>query len=47
MKDDSGKTWNGVIDDPFCCPAGGVREVDIVLCEDGDGDGIDNLGLSV
>lgn len=42
VKDDSGKTWNGVIDDPFCGPAGGVREVDIVLCEDGDGDGIDD-----
>jgi hypothetical protein len=40
--DDMGKSWSGVVLDPLCGEAGGVREVDIVLCDDRDGDGIDD-----
>ena len=40
--DDLGKKWSGLILDPLCGPSGGVREVDIVLGEDLNGDGIDD-----
>ncbi|MBR6021071.1 MAG: hypothetical protein IK066_01480 [Kiritimatiellae bacterium] len=40
--DDKGKVWEGVIPESFCGGSGGVREVDIVLGEDKDGDGIDD-----
>ena len=40
--DDVGKTWTGVISDPVCGEAGGIREVDIVLGVDRNGDGIDD-----
>lgn len=40
--DDTGKTWEGVIPDPICGGANHVREVDIVLGKDEDGDGIDD-----
>ena len=38
--DDLGKTWTGLVADPLCGPSGGVREVDIVLGTDKNGDGI-------
>ena len=40
--DDVGKTWAGVVQDTTIGASGGVREVDIVLGEDNDGDGIDD-----
>lgn len=40
--DDLGKTWTGVIVSPAVGAPGAVREVDIVLGEDSDGDGIDD-----
>lgn len=40
--DDKGKVWEGVIPDSLCGAPGGVREVDIVLGRDADGDGIDD-----
>ena len=40
--DDVGKKWSGLVLDPLCGPSGGVREVDIVLGEDLNGDGIDD-----
>lgn len=40
--DDKEKVWEGVIPDSLCGEPGGVREVDIVLGEDKDGDGIDD-----
>ena len=47
VEDDEGKVWSGVIVDEGLAGAtvgepGGVREVDIVLGEDKDGDGIDD-----
>lgn len=42
VTDEQNKTWSGVIQDPFCGPAGEIREVDIVLSEDKDGDGFDD-----
>ncbi len=40
--DDLGKKWSGIVLDPLCGPSGGVREVDIILGEDLNGDGIDD-----
>lgn len=40
--DDEGKTWDGVIADASVGNFGGVREVDIVLGTDANGDGIDD-----
>ena len=40
--DDIGRTWSGVVLDPVCGEAAGVREVDIVLGSDANGDGIDD-----
>lgn len=40
--DSSGKTWKGVIDPATIGAPGAVSEVDIVLAEDLDGDGIDD-----
>ena len=40
--DDLGKKWSGIVLDPLCGPSGGVREVDIVLGEDLNDDGIDD-----
>jgi len=40
--DDVGKIWSGVVQDATIGASGGVREVDIVLGEDKDGDGIDD-----
>ncbi len=40
--DDFGKVWEGVIPESICGGANLVREVDIVLGEDADGDGIDD-----
>jgi hypothetical protein len=42
VTDDLGKVWRGVVVDPAAGVPGGVREVDIVLGEDLDGDGIDD-----
>ena len=42
VTDDVGKVWSGVVVDPVAGVSGGVREVDIVLGEDLDGDGIDD-----
>ena len=48
VEDDDGKTWRGVVVDAGRAEGtvvgepGGVREVDIVLGEDADGDGIDD-----
>lgn len=48
VKDNEGKTWSGVVVDEGQASGtavgapGGVREVDIVLGEDNDGDGIDD-----
>ncbi len=43
VTDDLGKVWSGVVVDAAVGVPGGVREVDIVLGEDKDGDGIDDL----
>lgn len=40
--DDLGKTWTGVVVSSAVGAPGAVREVDIVLGEDSDGDGIDD-----
>ena len=40
--DEAGKTWSGVVAGAAAGAPGGVREVDIVLGEDLDGDGIDD-----
>ena len=40
--DTMGKTWSGVINPATIGAPGTVSEVDIVLAEDGDGDGIDD-----
>ena len=40
--DDLGKVWEGVIPGALCGEAAGIREVDIVLGEDKDGNGIDD-----
>lgn len=40
--DDTGKVWQGVVPDALCGEAGGLRRVDIVLGEDGNGDNIDD-----
>lgn len=42
VTDDLGKVWNGVMVDAAAGVPGGVREVDIVLGEDTNGDGIDD-----
>ena len=42
VTDDLGKVWSGVVVDATAGAPGGVREVDIVLGEDQDGDGIDD-----
>ncbi|MBR1587658.1 MAG: hypothetical protein IJ658_04960 [Kiritimatiellae bacterium] len=42
VTDDLGKVWNGVMVDAAAGVPGGVREVDIVLGEDLNGDGIDD-----
>ena len=42
VTDDVGKVWSGVVVDATAGAPGGVREVDIVLGEDQDGDGIDD-----
>ena len=42
VTDDLGKVWRGVVVDPEVGGSGGVREVDIVLGEDLNGDGIDD-----
>ena len=42
VTDDLGKVWRGVVVDPVVGASGGVREVDIVLGEDQNGDGIDD-----
>ena len=42
VTDDVGKVWSGVVVDAAAGVPGGVREVDIVLGEDADGDGIDD-----
>ena len=42
VTDDVGKVWSGVVVDAAAGVPGGVREVDIVLGEDQDGDGIDD-----
>ena len=42
VTDDLGKIWRGVVMDAAVGTSGGVREVDIVLGEDKDGDGIDD-----
>lgn len=42
VTDDLGKVWSGVVVDATAGAPGGVREVDIVLGEDLDGDGIDD-----
>ena len=42
VTDDVGKIWNGVIANASVGAPGAVREVDIVLGEDADGDGIDD-----
>lgn len=41
-EDDAGRVWAGVIDPAKVGEPGGVHEVDIVLAEDADGDGIDD-----
>ncbi len=40
--DDIGRKWSGLVLDPLCGASGEVREVDIVLGEDANGDGIDD-----
>ncbi len=42
VTDDLGKVWSGVVVDAAAGVPGGVREVDIVLGEDANGDGIDD-----
>lgn len=42
VTDDLGKVWSGVVVDAAAGAPGGVREVDIVLGEDANGDGIDD-----
>jgi len=42
VTDDLGKVWSGVVVDASAGVPGGVREVDIVLGEDANGDGIDD-----
>lgn len=42
VTDDLGKTWRGVVVGATAGAPGAVREVDIVLGEDADGDGIDD-----
>jgi len=42
VKDDLGKVWRGVVVDAAAGVPGGVREVDIVLGADANGDGIDD-----
>ncbi len=42
VTDDLGKVWSGVVVDASAGVPGGVREVDIVLGEDLNGDGIDD-----
>lgn len=42
VTDDLGKVWSGVVVDAAVGVSGGVREVDIVLGEDANGDGIDD-----
>ena len=42
VTDDLGKVWSGVVVDAAVGVPGGVREVDIILGEDMDGDGIDS-----
>ena len=42
VTDDMGKVWSGVVVNPEVGVSGAVREVDIVLGEDLDGDGIDD-----
>ena len=42
VTDDVGKVWSGVVVDATAGVPGGVREVDIVLGEDANGDGIDD-----
>ena len=42
VTDDLGKVWSGVVVDATAGAPGGVREVDIVLGEDTNGDGIDD-----
>ena len=42
VTDDLGKVWSGVVVDAAVGASGGVREVDIVLGEDANGDGIDD-----
>ena len=42
VTDDVGKVWRGVVVDATAGAAGAVREVDIVLGEDANGDGIDD-----
>lgn len=42
VTDDLGKRWSGVVVDASVGVAGGVREVDIVLGADANGDGIDD-----
>ena len=40
--DDLGKVWEGVIPGALCGEAAGIREVDIVLGEDKNGNGVDD-----
>lgn len=42
VTDNAGKKWSGVVADSTVGDAGGVREVDIVLGTDENGDGIDD-----
>ena len=42
VTDDLGKVWSGVVVDAAVGVSGGVREVDIILGEDQDGDNIDD-----
>ena len=42
VTDDLGKVWSGVVVDAAAGAPGGVREVDIILGEDANGDGIDD-----
>lgn len=42
VTDDLGKVWSGVVVDAAVGVPGGVREVDIILGEDQNGDGIDD-----
>ncbi len=42
VTDDLGKVWRGVVVDAAAGVPGGIREVDIVLGEDANGDGIDD-----